>query len=98
MITKIAEVSLRTRLDNNFGNLGRRSPTQKVTYMIDAPRIDNRGCQPLQIQPQGYSLMTTKVVIMLQGYHLYSKKYNSLTYHTSQGWQEDLTCQNGKSF
>jgi hypothetical protein len=39
-----------------------------------------------------------KVVIMWEGYHLCSKKYNSHTHHTWQGWPEDLKCSNGNPF
>ena len=54
--------------------------------MIDTLRIDNRGCQLHYIQPHGNSLMTTKVVKILEGYHLYNKKYSTHTYHTWQVW------------
>jgi hypothetical protein len=65
-----------------------------VTYTIDIPRAYNRGCRPLHTQPHGNSLMTTKVVKMSEGNHLYNMKYSSHTHHTWQGWREDMTCQN----
>jgi hypothetical protein len=67
MKTMTIEVSLGTRWNYKSNKLGRRSPTQKITSMIDTPRTYNRGCQPIQTQPHSNSLMTTKVVKMLEG-------------------------------
>jgi hypothetical protein len=100
----IAKVSIRTSLDYKSNIQGKRNPIRKVTCKIDTLlahphcRTDNRGCQPHQTHPLGYSLMTKKVVKLSEGYHLCNRKYCSHTHHTWQGSQEDLTCQNRNLF